>query len=53
MAFIKTVSFCSAFLYPNGDKQSGRVKLYCSPSCLTNNYWLPILDSKMAENTMK
>jgi hypothetical protein len=29
MAFIKTVTRYSAFLYPNGDQQSGRINLYC------------------------
>ena len=34
MAFIKTVSRYSAFLYPNGDKQSGRINLYCGDNKL-------------------
>jgi hypothetical protein len=34
MAFVKTVSRYSAFLYPNGGKQSGRINLYCGDSKL-------------------
>lgn len=29
MAFIKTLQRYDAFLYPNQDKQSGRINLYC------------------------
>ena len=34
MAFVRTVSRYSAFLYPNRGKQEGRINLYCNPDKL-------------------